>query len=405
VRSFLPFLSLSLLCGCSVEDDILSYRPETSVVDDDSSSPDAADSAAIDVEGDGTFDVPDVTDVDHDGYLLEDDCDDGNPLINPGAIEVPGDGVDNDCNGLVDEPLVDCDVGFALDSSDPLDFARSLGLCKTTTSDATGKARTWGVIHASLGTTDGVEKPLPRQYGLESTFGATPPRAGKSLVVLSSGVGRTPGQPGYVDLPKGTDSTTNQSTPPTGWPRNTKGCPVTKVPFAFDSVVLELVVRVPTNVKSFTYDLDFITTEYVEYVCQAYNDSYVALLQTKAPLDPTAGGNISYDSAGDPINVNSGFFQSCYPDSWLGRSFDCPRGVSELVGSGYDAIDKTLTNPARNGATGWLTTKQAVVPGEEITIRFAIWNTGDHWLPSAVLLDDWVWSAEPTTATVTTRPK
>ena len=34
-----------------------------------------------------------------------------------------------------------------------------------------------------------------------------------------------------------------------------------------------------------------------------------------------------------------------------------------------------------------------------------IWNTGDHWLPSAVLVDDFVWSADPTTKTVTERPK
>ena len=51
---------------------------------------------------------PFLTDADGDGYLSDDDCDDGNAEVNPGADEVC-DGLDNDCNGLVDldDPYVD----------------------------------------------------------------------------------------------------------------------------------------------------------------------------------------------------------------------------------------------------------------------------------------------------------
>jgi len=406
MRSLGWLMISGMIVGCAAgsEADVLTPIPEAGPPTD--SAP--ADDTSPVSDSDPSLDVPTTTDVDGDGYALEDDCDDGNPLVNPGAIEVPGDGVDNDCNGKTDEPLVDCDPGFPLASADAMDFARSIGLCQKASATATGKAKTWGVLSATIETSDGVGAPLARQYGIQSAWGKNVlPRAGKSMVVLSSGVARTPGQPDYVALPKGTDSSTNANTPPTGWPRNTKGCPVTKQPYAFDSVALKLKVRVPTNAKSFSYDFAFYSTEYVEYVCQAYNDSYVALLKTKAALDPLANGNISYDDAGDPINVNSGFFQSCIPDSWLGRSFSCPRGTTDLEGTGYDAVAPTLipSSPAKNGATGWLRTKQAIVAGEEIEIRFMIWNTGDHWLPSAVLVDDFVWSADPTTKTVTERPK
>ncbi len=50
-------------------------------------------------------------DMDGDGFFSDVDCDDDNPAVNPGAIEVC-DGIDNNCDGLIDDedPEVDCDV-------------------------------------------------------------------------------------------------------------------------------------------------------------------------------------------------------------------------------------------------------------------------------------------------------
>ena len=40
-----------------------------------------------------------VPDVDHDGFAADEDCDDANAFVYPGAPDTPGDGIDGDCDG------------------------------------------------------------------------------------------------------------------------------------------------------------------------------------------------------------------------------------------------------------------------------------------------------------------
>ncbi len=62
----------------------------------------------IDNDCDGVDDVCTV-DADGDGYDDTVDCDDSDASVNPGAAEVCGDGIDNDCDGVDDVCTVDAD--------------------------------------------------------------------------------------------------------------------------------------------------------------------------------------------------------------------------------------------------------------------------------------------------------
>ncbi|MBM4366823.1 MAG: putative metal-binding motif-containing protein [Deltaproteobacteria bacterium] len=61
-----------------------------------------------------------VTDADYDGHDNASDCDDADGSVFPGAVEFPGDGVDQDCDG---EDLVEAagDTGVPVEEAAPGD--------------------------------------------------------------------------------------------------------------------------------------------------------------------------------------------------------------------------------------------------------------------------------------------
>jgi hypothetical protein len=362
-------------------------------------------------------------DADQDGYSVrQGDCNDCDKVTNPGAYDVPGNMIDEDCSGVADDEPADCDAALAVDG-DPVAAARAMGICRTARPDAVGKDRTWGLVRAAYVFPDGTTRslragklgcgaagdpPNPLSHGILPLFGPNvKPRQGRAMLALSSGVAR-PGQ-NTVGMtlrpsPDGAQMCT-RSAPPPGFPVSAYSTcgDIEMIPGAVnanDAIALELVIRAPTNAAALSFDFDFYTFEYFDYICSPFNDAFVALLYSKSGEVP-ANHNIAFDSQGNPVSVNNGFVEVCQPHTYNGtmgtatfeRRFPCQLGTKELTGTGFE----------RRAATGWLQTHSNVVPGEELTLRFAIWDTADDILDSTVLLDNFKWDATPG-STVTVRP-
>ncbi len=326
-------------------------------------------------------------DHDGDGFTgAQGDCNDCTAQMSPGAYDYPGNGVDEDCSGAPDDTPIGCDAALAIDGSDPLDGARAIGLCKP----ADGVR--WGVISARWVTADG--QPLVQVdpsgigHGVLSGFGAkVKPQEGAKLLALSSGTARLPGDPGYQSV-SGWDKGYTTGSPP-GFPKESPSCPDVVTGAPHDAAGLEVTLKTPTNAKSLAFNLNFYTYEFPHYTCSEFNDFMVALLTPKLAGQPD--GNISFDAKGNTISVNAGFLEVCSceggpPCAAGNKTFSCALGRDQLLGTGFDDSEFDAWNSA---ATGWLvTTAPLEQPGGEVTLQFAIWDSGDGVLDSTVLLDN-----------------
>ena len=335
-----------------------------------------------------------TVDDDLDGFTEnEGDCDDSDENANPGAYDVPGNGLDEDCNGVPDDTVTSCDATLALDDADPFNAAKAIGLCHRASVDGPE----WGVISARWIYADGTtptDSDFALGHGILTGFGdAVEVREGTKMLAISSGTARQPTDAGYQSV-GGFDKGYITGTPG-GFVPSSPNCPsppTTGEPH--DSIALELVIRVPTNANSASFDFNFFTYEYPNWICSEYNDYFVAML-TPIPAGQS-DANVSFDTAGNPISVNNALLQVCAPGTHGGITFGCPQGTAELNGTGFEG----------HAATGWLQTIIDVAPDainadRTITLLFGVWDSGDGVLDSSVVIDNWQWSADPATGSVT----
>ena len=365
-------------------------------------------------------------DLDGDGWgSCEGDCCDDEAtgcavdpaLVNPGAFDFPSNSLDDDCDGTIDNAVSrECSSSNQWTGTTATALAQALDICQTS-SDSDDS---WGLISAELLKADGTPQPNDLQTAVLTALGGVDtPRFGNTMVALSSGTARGPGDPGYQNPYANYYEFHTQANAPLVY-TSAHGNTLETLPTCpngdtevNDSVLLRLKIRVPTNAQGLMFNHRFYSSEYPIYLCTSYNDFFLALLDSDHDDIPN-DHNISFDQNDAPVSVNNAFFTTCaaqncgysfygqdiYPFDGCPDSLECTGGYCvNDYGACTDGAAGVLAYVDDNdqaGATSWLTTQAPVVPGEVITLDFHIWDTSDAKFDSLVLLDNFEWRIDPT---------
>ena len=406
--------------------------------------------------------VDDGTDFDGDGFgactdccEFSVDCMGFDPVdVYPGAYEMIGDGIDNNCNGEFDEATsCDGEDGELVVGDYPgnaVKLAHAMGICGDQLVSAeislagepvveniadNGEDCEEGNLFGTGGTCTStkIDRPslsMPYYDDKYKTFAAEPkfgnnitPREGSKIAILSTGPWDKPTR----DATKATLTAGDMKTAskiPSDWINMMPNCTIPKsptcggtavqdgltnqcagkvLPIVQDPIMLTLEVKVPMNARAFEFNLFFFSVEYPSTVCanENYNDFFIALLDSEHntiypddefqnPYDK----NLAKDYNGNFVGVDlapEGLFQVCGSNG--NYASNCIQGTTLLEGTGFDTFN--------SGGTGWLTTRGNVVPGETIKLRLALWEQGivgygpDHSWDSTVLLDGFKWLPLP----------
>lgn len=301
-------------------------------------------------------------DADKDGVTpAQGDCNDCDGAVGPAAVDFP-DGVDNDCDGEIDNPLV-CDDALAVDSKDGIDALRAIGLCN--------KAWTETAAYVQA---NGTAPPGPPQYpalitdyfhlghGLLEGLGSYyTPREGKSMLALSTGVARPPSDPNWM----GTLSKSYSSDEPKG--ESVCGATVLTGK-CHDSIELLVTLRVPPNAHGFTFNHASMS-KLLAGSCSQTDNVFRVVVGADLLVARCPNGEALTPSCSVLYNVAS----------------------SALVGTGFDGY----------GGTPWLRTSVPADEDTEIKVSFAVWDSETGANDSTILIDRFEWSATPVVSVTT----
>ncbi len=323
-------------------------------------------------------------DVDDDGFAVcadetdprHRDCDDGRWSTQPGGADFPNNGVDDDCDGTIDESVgCGCPVGEGVE---PRHILRAIELCGDEVKDT-------------------LQVGSPLQTSVDYDFFGIEPRSGRCLAVLATGLAR-------------------ESSPQLAVPRSgllfPDPDPAGDLDYVFDLVSITVDLRPPRNARGFRFDFMFVTTEWPEFLCQGFNDTFYAVARSAA-INEGAPTNVSFDRVGHEISVNVGFFE--VPSRWtvpLGgtpygapdRDAACPNDRLDPRCEFPDACDDPAAQRFVGSGTGWLTSQGPIAPREPVvSFTFSIHDEGDARVDSAVLFDRFEWLPDPVAVGTTKR--
>ena len=210
-----------------------------------------------------------------------------------------------------------------------------------------------------------------RQRVILDSLGILSPTDGDSFAILSTGIaGATP-------------VTTDSEDP--GSERGTWFGPISPGPGGpFDYAKLVLNLKVPPGMHNVSFDLQFFSMEYPDYVGTVYNDKVNVTV-----ISPSKG--VKYYQ----FDVNSGYFVMKSRDI-PGTGFDLfavkwSWWQHKWVPTSPGGVDTVTTTPYWSddaGASALITRVYPVSPNETITIIFEIRDVGDNQFDSAVFIDN-----------------
>ncbi len=359
-------------------------------------------------DGFNKSDAANCFDDDGDGWTTcNGDCNDHNSLVNPCAFDtnaasgdpVGVDGIDNDCDGQIDNLHI-CDgslsAGHVTSASS---YASAIDVCDNPMCQV--------VVGATFyGPNSSLAHRITTHMGSNFT-----PHKGTYMAFLSSGIADDD-----IDTPsyRTGDGTDLNNTFPNPAPLkaaqniNPCGTGVDEPLTVHDYAELRLTLKAPINAGSFTFDFNFFSEEYPAYVCRGFNDTFLAMLTSQQYTTPF---QIAFDPNNHRINVNNSFFQDCtsiVTTDNLGYTHSCSGALSLLNGTSYEIkygqTSLTLGNLFKgSGGTDWLKTTAPIAPGETFTLSFIIFDQGDGIMDSAINLDNFRWNSTTLSNPVTAR--
>ncbi|MBX3193162.1 MAG: putative metal-binding motif-containing protein [Labilithrix sp.] len=360
----------------------------------------------------------DGRDCDGDGFVAPADCNENDPRVNPAAYDFPGDGVDNDCDGAIDDPVLTCETIPTESPGSPTDFARAADLCAQKTFDPLIRAA-WGRIRGyGPGQRLWISETKPAQVNIVTSFGQNRPRYGQTMAGFSTGPwgAADPRSSPPLDEADFKILDACKEIPLEGQDcaSLTYGAPGGGGVSVQDWAELTLWLKVPSNAQALVMDFAFFSTEFNQFWNASLNDAFFVLVD---------GQNVAKDGNGLAMTVNSGFFQLCPPHPGppglsqdkaaalgpcVGVDGDAAQSVfGTLRGTGYDgaAVSSDFTVSSSNGqkyvyggGSGWLTARAAVTPSQEVMVRIILHDTFDGLKDSAVLFDGFRWEPERTSS-------
>ena len=140
-----------------------------------------------------------------------------------------------------------------------------------------------------------------------------------------------------------------------------------------DLTVLKATVNVPVTDNCLSFDFRFLSQEYPQWVGQ-FNDGLIVQLDrndwtsVSAHGGFTAPGNFAFDSAGQPLSINS--------TGSLGMT------TGGATGTGFAS-----TGTSVGGGTGLLSARTPVTAGSH-DVYFSIFDQGDNSLDTGALIDN-----------------